>query len=517
MKPQSTSKIVILGGGVAGWLSALVVRRKFPCMEVGVVEEPNKPPMIAGESGTTTFVQLLQHIDIDFDDFVKHTKSTPKMGGRFKDWNGVGSEFIHCLQTDYAPWLDGWTDTEKAMSEITIGELKNIMVAERQKDLYQATLLGNNVPLADAFYANYFIKENKVPFGASRADLPIIPMWHNESRATAAYLKSIALQRNINLIEGTYVDAIQNDSGDITSLILDDNRTIEGDWFVDCSGFAQLLIRKKLGTKYTDYSKHFTHNSVIAWWDEPKYSVTTNATAMKYGWRWNINLQHRSGNGYIYDNNYITADQALEEARSVCGEHIEPIASFTYTPEVSTESWNNNVIAIGLSSGFLEPLEANGIAIICESLFALQDLWDPTRERHAIQQERFNDRVSTVYDDIKDFIALHFRGKRSDTDFWLSHMHDQERIPESLRQKLRHWESFFYGHSPVEPTFNGYSPTAWMQVVQGLDIFPSTYFTQAFADKLDIGKNVLNTNVKRYKKLVAPFWTIDEWIENIDK
>ena len=89
--------------------------------------------------------------------------------------------------------------------------------------------------------------------------------------------------------------------------------------------------------------------------------------------------------------------------------------------------------------------------------------------------------------------------------------------PESLRQKLRHWESFFYGHSPVEPTFNGYSPTAWMQVVQGLDIFPSTYFTQAFADKLDIGKNVLNTNVKRYKKLVAPFWTIDEWIENIDK
>lgn len=517
MKLQSTSKIVILGGGVAGWLSALVIRKKFPSIEVSVVEDPNKPPIIAGESGTTTFVQLLQHIDIDFDDFVKHTKSTPKMGGRFKDWNGVGSEFIHCLQTDYAPWLDGWTDTEKAMSEITIGELKNIMVAERQKDLYQATLLGNNVPLADAFYANYFIKENKVPFGASRADLPIIPMWHNESRATAAYLKSIALQRNIDLIEGTYVDATQNDSGDITSLVLDDNRTIEGDWFVDCSGFAQLLIRKKLGTKYTDYSKHFTHNSVIAWWDEPKYSVTTNATAMKYGWRWNINLQHRSGNGYIYDNNYITADQALEEARSVCGEHIEPIASFTYTPEVAEESWNNNVIAIGLSSGFLEPLEANGIAIICESLFALQDLWDPTRERHTVQQERFNDRVSVVYDDIKDFIALHFRGKRSDTDFWLSHMHDQERIPESLRQKLKHWESFFYGHSPVEPVFNGYSPTAWMQVVQGLDIFPSTYFTQTFEDKLDIGKNVLNTNVKRYKELVAPFWTIDEWIKNIDK
>lgn len=512
------SNTVILGGGVAGWLTALLIKKTRPSMNITVVEDPNKPPIIAGESGTTTFVDMLKYLDIDFDDFVAKANATPKLGGRFKDWSGVGSEFIHCLQTDYAPWLDGWSDNPNAsVFNMNLGQFTGIIAAERQKNLYQATLLGNSVPLADAFYANYFIKENKVPFGASKSELPIIAMWHNESRATAAYLKEVALKRDITLIEGTYVDAKQNDKGDITTLILDDNREIEGEWFVDCTGFAQLLIRKKLGAEYSDYSDHFTHNSVIAWWDEPKYSVTTNATAMKYGWRWNINLQHRSGNGYIYDNNYITADQALEEARSVCGEHIEPIASFTYTPEVSTESWNNNVIAIGLSSGFLEPLEANGIAIICESLFALQDLWDPNRERHAIQQERFNDRVSVVYDDIKDFIALHFRGKRSDTDFWLSHMHDQERIPESLQRKLKQWEGFYLGYTPIEPVFNGYSPTAWMQVVQGLDIFPNTYFTQTFAEKLDIGKKVLNTNVKRYKELVAPFWTIDEWIKNIDK
>ena len=517
MKPQSASNLVILGGGVAGWLTALVVRKKFPSMQITVVEDPNKPPIIAGESGTTTFVEMLKHVDIDFDDFVKHTKSTPKLGGSFKDWSGVGSEFIHCLQTDYAPWLDGWTDTNKTVKDVSLGQLKNIMVAERQKDIYQATLLGNNVPLADAFYANYFIKENKVPFGASRAELPIIPMWHNESRATAAYLKSIALERNINLTEGTYVDATQNSNGNLTSLVLDDNREINAEWFIDCSGFARLLIGKKLKTKEHDYSNYFTHRSVIAWWDEPKYSPTTNATAMKYGWRWNINLQHRSGNGYIFDPNYLTPDQALEEARSVCGDHIEPVASFTYTPSVMDTSWNKNVIAIGLSSGFLEPLEANGIAVICESLFALQDLWDPNRRDHTAFQERFNHRVSIVYDDIKDFIALHFRGNRSDTDFWLSHMHDQERIPESLKQKLKQWEMFWKGHSPVEPVFNGYSPAAWMQVIQGLDIFDSTYFTHAFADKLDIGKQVLNTNVNRYKELVAPFWTIDEWVQNIDK
>jgi tryptophan halogenase len=327
----------------------------------------------------------------------------------------------------------------------------------------------------------------------------------------------VALKRDITLIEGTYVDAKQNDKGDITTLILDDNREIEGEWFVDCTGFAQLLIRKKLGAEYSNYSDHFTHNSVIAWWDEPKYSVTTNATAMKYGWRWNINLQHRSGNGYIYDNNYITADQALEEARSVCGEHIEPVASFTYTPEVAKESWKNNVFAIGLSSGFLEPLEANGIAVICESLYAMQDLWDPTRRDHTLYRDRFNHRVNTVYEDIKDFIALHFRGRRDDTDFWKSHIHDPERIPESLAMKLKDWDHYWQGFVGVEPVVNGYSPAAWMQVIQGLHIFPNTYFSTEFEDKLETGRNVLNTNVKRYKELVAPFWTIDEWIKNIDK
>lgn len=509
---------VILGGGVAGWLTALVIKKSKPGMNITVVEDPAKPPIIAGESGTTTFVEMLKYIDIDFDDFVAKANATPKLGGLFKDWSGIGSEFIHCLQTDYAPWLDGWTDNEGiGIANINFGQLSSIMAAERQKDLYQSTLLGNNVPLADAFYSNYFIKENKVPFGSSKSELPIIAMWHNESRATAAYLKEVALKRGITLLEGTYLDAKQNDKGDITSLILDDNREIEGEWFVDCSGFAQLLLGKKLKTEFNDYSDHFTHNSVIAWWDEPKYCVTTNATAMKYGWRWNINLQHRSGNGYIYDNNYITADQALEEARSICGEHIEPIASFTYTPTVAKQSWKNNVFAVGLSGGFLEPLEANGIAVICESLYAMQDLWDPQRKDHTLYRNRFNDRVNIVYEDIKDFIALHFRGRRDDTDFWKSHIHDAERIPESLAKKLEAWEHYYKGYTGVEPVFNGYSPTAWLQVVQGLDIFPNTYFTTAFGNKLETGKNVLNTNVKRYKELVAPFWTIDEWIKNIDK
>ena len=227
------SNTVILGGGVAGWLTALLIKKTRPSMNITVVEDPNKPPIIAGESGTTTFVDMLKYLDIDFNDFVAKANATPKLGGRFKDWSGVGSEFIHCLQTDYAPWLDGWSDNPNAsISNMKLGQFTGIITAERQKNLYQATLLGNEVPLADAFYANYFIKENKVPFGASKSELPIIAMWHNESRATAAYLKEVALKRDITLIEGTYVDAKQNDKGDITTLILDDNREIEGEWFV---------------------------------------------------------------------------------------------------------------------------------------------------------------------------------------------------------------------------------------------------------------------------------------------
>ncbi len=513
-KSTINSKAVILGGGTAGWLTALFLDRNYPNLDVVVVENPKQPPIIAGESGTTTFVSLLKHLKIDIKDFIKKVNATPKVGGHFKSWNGVGTEFIHALQTDHAPWLDGWTDyvNTAPSEELNLGTLYSIMNREQEKDIYLKTIIANDIPLAKAFYANQFIEHQKVPFGAE-SDLPCVPMWHFESRGAAAYFKDIALSRGIKLIEGVYTHSTVAETGNISSIHLDDGRALDADWFFDCSGFARLLLGKVLEEPIVDYSNYFPARAVVAWWDKPCYCVTTNATAMKYGWSWNINLRHRSGNGYIYDPDHLTLDQALDEAKQMFGEHIEPIANFQFVPGMMKNAWKNNVIAIGLSSGFLEPLEANGVAVIIESLYCLQDHWKPAdtflrKER----MERFNLRIWNITEDIKDFLALHYRGHRRDTDFWKSHGADSNRIPDSLKEKLSQWAEYFEG-TKGEPWLHGYSPTAWLMVLQGLKVFDHTNLANLHKKALPIGQKVLNINEARYRELVAPFWTIDEWIQ----
>jgi tryptophan halogenase len=513
----TNSKAVVLGGGTAGWLTALFLQRNWPKLQIQVVEDPKRPPIIAGESGTTTFVSLLKHLRIDVNEFIKNVNATPKLAGRFTDWNGEGTEFVHVLQTDHAPWLDGWTDYIESVDEpLNIGTLYNILNQERAKDVYLKTIIANDIPVERAFYAGAFVREEKVPFGAT-SDLPCVPMWHFESRSTAAYFKQIAISRGIELVEGEYQHAMQDDNGNIVSITLDGDRKMDADWFFDCSGFAQLLLGKVIGEKIVDYSDYFPGRAVVAWWDESKPSVCTNATAMKYGWSWNINLQHRSGNGYLYDPDHLTLDQALDEARQRFGEHIEPVANFNFTPGVMRTAWRNNVVAIGLSTGFLEPLEANGVYVIIESLYALQDHWKPfEKEQRPESVKRWNDRVWQITEDVRDFLALHYRGHRRDTDFWLSHAHDKCRVPDTLSEKLEQWKQWYYNRGP-EPYFNGYSHTAWLMVLQGLKIFDHTKLAEQNQAVLDVGKTVLSINENKYKEMVEPFWTLDQWLSHTAK
>lgn len=511
---KTKSKIVILGGGTAGWLSALFINRNYKNVDITVIEDPDRPPIIAGESGTTTFTDFLLHLKIDKNDFVKSVNATPKLGGKFTDWNGVGTEFVHCLQTDFAPWLDDWSNYIKnsSIENSPLGASKQMLLSEYGNQLYLKTILANDDPLADLFYAGAFIRENKVPFGGF-SELPCVPMWHFESRASAQYFKNTALGRGVKLIEGKFQDAVLDQNGNIKNLLLDQGRCIDGNWFIDCSGFSRLLLSKTLHEPIVDYSKFFTANAVVAWWDKPCYSVTTNATAMKYGWSWNINLRHRSGNGYLYDPNHITLEQAVAEAEQRFNKKIEPIANFSFTPGVMKNVWRNNVIGVGLSTGFLEPLEANGVAIVIETLYSLADHWDPNEVNTDYDQARFNYKLFAVTEDIKDFLALHYRGRRYDTDFWKEHRDNKNQIPDSLKEKLVLWEQFYKNLGPM-PNFNGYSSSAWLTVLQGLSVFDNETLKRELQRNLELGKRILNTTKSRYTSMVSPFWTVDQWISD---
>jgi tryptophan halogenase len=295
-------------------------------------------------------------------------------------------------------------------------------------------------------------------------------MWHFDSRANAAYLKNVGMSRNITLIEGEYQHSNLDHQGNIASLVLDGERVIPLDWVLDCSGFARLLLEKVMGVGKKDYTDILPARAVIAWWDKPKFNSATIATAMDAGWSWQIGIKHRTGQGYLYDPDILTSDQALVEIRSKFGEHVEPVASIKFSPCVLDQFQKKNVIGVGLSTGFLEPLEANGVGVITDSLEFLKQLWDPWATVDEFPKE-FNQLVAQSYEAIKNFLSLHYRGKGLETRFWKEHQTNPIRIPDSLSAKIDEIKEF-YCTGAINP-FNyagQYSLESWITVVNALDI-----------------------------------------------
>ena len=446
---------IVLGGGTAGWLTAMTLQKLWPSLSVSVVEDPEKPPIIAGESGGMAIANIFKLLDLDITEWEKEVNATPKLGGIFYNWNGEGSVFYHALVDKY---LHNWS--------------KNFNSVEEQ-NFYLRGLINNNIDLCDAFTAGDFVKNNKVPFDKNlKQQHPM--MHHFDSRATAAYLKRQGLARGITLIEAKFSHCDTDENGYLTDMHFTNHKSVRADWYFDCSGFARLLLEKQCGIESTDYSEIFPARAVVAWWDETDLYSSTIATAMDAGWSWKIGLMHRSGQGYLYDPDILTEDQALAEVHRKFGNHIEPVAKLKFTPSILKKFWHKNVVGVGLSTGFLEPLEANGTGVIVDSLFALQMNFNPD---YVIEEnvDRFNNLVHRSYNTIKDFLSLHYRGKGLNTDFWKEQNTNPNRIPDSLKQRLDDFE-YFYRTNNIDyiQYMSQYGIESWLTVIQGLDIIDPT-------------------------------------------
>ena len=446
-------KIVIIGGGSAGWLTALFLKKRWDNIDVTVVEDPNIPPIIAGESGSIVINSMLEYLDINILDWIKQSNATPKLGGRFYDWKEKGTSFYHTLINE---------DIAKTFKTIN-------NIPQEIKTDHLALL--NDDPISKLYASGWFAENNNTTNlkRNHHATVCDVTMFHFDSRATAAFLKSIAITRNIKLLEKRYVKStVDGDTGNIRSIVFDDATGIDGDWFFDCSGFARLLLKKTLDVKFYDYSHIFPASNVVAWWDEkPKDLVYTELTAMDYGWSWNINLKHRSGNGYIYDGDEITVDQAIQEAEIKFNTKIDPVAKLKFTPETTKEFWKNNVIGIGLSAGFVEPMEANGLGIVIDNLKLLDKLWNPMVDYNENERERYNTLSFAAMEDIINFICLHYRGKRTDTNYWIK-LKEEHRITDNIKEKLELWKEGILIDNPSEG--EQYPYASYLTVAQALDL-----------------------------------------------
>lgn len=414
------TRVVILGGGTAGWMiAAALVNQLGHACDVRLVESEDIGIVGVGEATLPHIRFFVESLGLDEAEFIRATHATFKLGIEFHDFGSLGTHYLHPFGSFGGPlhgvpfhhyWLR--LHSEGRGGEIWDSSICNVM-AKRKRFAPP--------PPGSPLY-NYAYQFDATLFGP--------------------YLRSYALARGAHRTEGKVVKVDRDPaSGDVAALILEDGQRIEADLFVDCSGFRALLIGDTLAEEWEDWSHWLPCDRALAVpCRSPAGGVEpyTRAHAMKAGWRWRIPLQHRVGNGYVYSSAH-TSDEEAERAllEALDGEAMARPRLLRFRAGRRKRSWSRNVVAIGLASGFLEPLESTSIYLVQGAIAQLIELFPigPVRDR---DREQFNRAVDVEYDRIRDFLILHYHATtRDDSDFW-NHVRTME-VPDSLRDKMELW------------------------------------------------------------------------------
>lgn len=450
-------KIVIVGGGTAGWMCAAPLALKLGgACEIVLVESPEIGTVGVGEATLPTIRYFNQALGLDNADFVSKTQATFKLGIEFKDWGHIGNRFFHGFG-DFGPAIENrspvvyWLRLARAFKDMPSYE-----------EWSTATVMARN---------NRFMEPVGAQPGATNA---FTYAYHFDASLYAAYLRGYATERGVQRIEGTIKEVEQHpETGFITAVKLQDGHRVSGDLFIDCSGFRGLLIEGVYHAGYDDWSAMLPCNSAQALPCEKVDAITpyTTSTARSAGWTWRIPLQHRTGNGYVYCNGF-TSD---EEARHVLlagldGRALGDPRQLRFTTGRRRKSWIKNCVAIGLASGFLEPLESTSINIIENSVGWLLQYF-PDRDFRPELADEFNRLVAQRYEHVRDFIVLHYKAtRRDDSEFWryCANM----AIPDPLRHQIELFRAT--GRVAIYDR-EGFGVASHVSILMGLGIVPDAY------------------------------------------
>jgi tryptophan halogenase len=466
MQHNAIRKVVIVGGGTAGWMAAApLAQRLGKRCEIVLVESPEIATIGVGEATLPTIRFYNNALQLDQTDFIKKTQATFKLGIDFQDWGHVGNRFFHGFG-DFGPPINGgsphhyWLRLARAFDKMPA--LENWSMAAVMARENKFTTPANTQPgVTDAF-----------SFG-----------FQFDAGLYAAYLRDYATARGATRIEGMIVGVDQHpETGFVTGLRLRDGRTIAGDLFIDCSGFRGLLIEGTLKAGYEDWSEHLPCNSALAVPCARVEPVTpyTRSTAKGSGWLWRIPLQHRTGNGHVYSNAFTTDEQARQDLLDgLDGEALDEPRQLRFVTGRRKKSWVKNVVAVGLSAGFVEPLESTSISLIETAVGKLIELW-PDRDFRPELAAEFNRVMGGRYESVRDFIIMHYKlTKRDDTPFWryCANM----TIPDSLAHQI---ELFRTTGRVTILDRDGFAEPSFVAMLMGLGVVPERY--DPFADDVDM-------------------------------
>jgi glycine/D-amino acid oxidase-like deaminating enzyme len=426
---SAPSHFVIVGGGTAGWIAALMLqdsaRRQGLPMRITVVESSKIPVIGVGEGTTAVFRILLKHFGFDEFEFIRETGATIKFGIRHKDWRRLGHSY------------DGPIDDPATVIARPNGASSSFM------DIYSVAA-GRSVTEPHLFA--YLLDGHKSPY-ARKADGGLIAAgpfhyaYHFDQALVGKYLrkKSSGIHMLDAQVVGARRDAV---TGNITGLVLDEGAEIEGDFFIDCTGFRKRLIVNEMGAKWISYAKELPVNRAMPFWldlkDGEDIAPYTLAWAQKSGWLWSIPTQQRYGMGYVYSDNFLQPEDAQREIETALGHPIQPRNDIRFEIGRLDNSWIGNCLALGLSSSFLEPLEATSIhgTIVQMMIFSQFHLKDPAKITDA-DRAAYNEAAARQLDDFRRFINLHYVSERRDTPFW-RHVAETCILPET-HERLAQW------------------------------------------------------------------------------
>ncbi len=454
-------RVVIVGGGTSGWMTAAALARLLPkrC-SLHLVESEAIGVIGVGEATLPHIRGFIEKLGLREADFMAWTRGTFKLGIEFRDWGKIGDSYVHPFGTFGRG--KGEVDFHHYWSRLRCA--------------------GMAVPPLEEFsYACRLARENRFDVPATDPDQLASTYgyaYQFDALLFAPYLRSIAERLGARRTEGKVVEVLRDGaSGNITAVRLDDGQVIAGDLFVDCSGFRSLLLGEALEEPFEDWNHWLPADRAVAMPCRTETSVTpyTSAIAMPAGWRWRIPLQHRTGNGYVYASAFLSDEDAARALRaSVEGAPLADPRPLRFRAGRRRRSWAFNCVAIGLASGFLEPLESTSIYLVQQAITALIELFPETPDA-AVERDEFNRLIDLEYDRIRDFLILHYHATtRSDSAFW-----DYVRtmtVPDSLAEKI---ELFRRAGRVVKYREGVFLDASWIAVYVGQGIVPEGYDPRA--------------------------------------
>lgn len=449
-KKNPIKRIVVAGGGTAGWMSAAAIAKLLgKNIQVTLVESDQIPTVGVGEATIPTLHIFHDLLKIKEADFMSATNATFKLGISFENWRDVNKDYIHSFgYLGQGCWAAGFQHFWRKGLELGI-----------------ASDLGDYCP---------------EHLASRKGKFAVLPnqdrnhAYHLDAGLYAKFLRNFAEHNGAERIEGK-IDKVNLDrtNGFIQSLILENGQEISGDLFIDCTGFRGLLIEEALHTGYEDWSHLLPCDSAIAVQTElTKAPVPyTRSIAHPFGWQWQIPLQTRMGNGIVYCSKHVTDEQAKETLLSnISGKLLNEPRVIKFKTGTRRKHWNKNCVAIGLSSGFLEPLESTSIHLIQQSIIRLlQNL--PSSEMEPAFLHDFNNKMRIEIDNIRDFLVLHYNvTEREDSGFW--RYCKQMPIPDSLQERI---DLFIQAGQAYKTERELFGEDSWLQVMIGQGLMAESY------------------------------------------